>query len=167
MASKKQNRPGGVKTMAGKQISCLNSTRHGILASLKSLYDDDDFDHLKQVYLEEYKPVGNTEHLLVEIIISCYIKLKRIAKAESEHIRSYFEPTDDGLFHINVTWNDKGYKPLLPRKAVEELYSVHSRYETTILNKLFRTLHELERLQRQRKGEAVSAPIAIDHNLIK
>ena len=39
------------------------------------------------------------------------------------------------------------------------------RYESTFANRLFRTLHELERWQRTRQGERLPAPAAVDVSL--
>jgi hypothetical protein len=36
------------------------------------------------------------------------------------------------------------------------------RYEKTILGNFYKTLHELERKQRMRQGQAVPAPVAVD-----
>lgn len=45
---------------------------------------------------------------------------------------------------------------------VPPLVNVFQRYEGTILQRLFRVLHELERLQRMRHGEDLLAPAALD-----
>lgn len=41
-------------------------------------------------------------------------------------------------------------------------FSKLSRYETAIERSLFRALHELQRMQAARRGEAVAAPVAVD-----
>jgi len=40
--------------------------------------------------------------------------------------------------------------------------NIYQRYETAIALRLSRTLHELERIQRMRKGEHVPPPAAVD-----
>ena len=45
---------------------------------------------------------------------------------------------------------------------VEQAMAKHLRYETTIERQLYRAIDQLERLQRQRLGHAVPAPINID-----
>lgn len=40
-----------------------------------------------------------------------------------------------------------------------------SRYETTLERSLFKSLHELERLQARRAGQAVAPPVVVDVNL--
>jgi hypothetical protein len=47
-------------------------------------------------------------------------------------------------------------------QGVQRLVNTFQRYETAIALRLSRTLHELERVQRMRKGEQVPAPAAVD-----
>ena len=47
-------------------------------------------------------------------------------------------------------------------ESVQPLVSVFRRYEGTILQRLLRILHELERVQRMRQGEQLPAPAALD-----
>ena len=47
-------------------------------------------------------------------------------------------------------------------ERAQRLVSVFQRYESTIAFRLFRTLNELERLQRMRRGEKVQAPVTVD-----
>lgn len=46
--------------------------------------------------------------------------------------------------------------------TMDALDQKYQRYETTVENRLYRTLHELERLQRLRAGDLVPAPVTID-----
>ena len=50
----------------------------------------------------------------------------------------------------------------MQHEDVEPLSSVYPRYQTTIENRLYKAMHELERLQRMRKGEHVASPVAVD-----
>ena len=45
----------------------------------------------------------------------------------------------------------------------EDFQKLH-RYETTIENRLYKALHELERLQRLRGGQSVPAPLILESN---
>ena len=52
---------------------------------------------------------------------------------------------------------------IFARKAVEQdIFSKLSRYETTLERSLFRTLHELQRLQAQRDGQSGPPPLTLD-----
>jgi hypothetical protein len=44
-------------------------------------------------------------------------------------------------------------------------WQILSRYETTIERQLYKAIHELERLQRVRRGENTLAPLAIEVDL--
>jgi len=46
------------------------------------------------------------------------------------------------------------------------MYGTYSRYETTVENRLFRIIHELERAQSIRKGEKVVQALAVDVNQV-
>ena len=47
-------------------------------------------------------------------------------------------------------------------ECVQPLVTLYGRYEGTILQRLLRILHELERQQRMRQGEQLPAPAALD-----
>jgi hypothetical protein len=46
-----------------------------------------------------------------------------------------------------------------------DAFSKLSRYEAAIERSLYRALHELQRLQAARKGDGISAPVAVDLNV--
>ncbi|MFC1475783.1 hypothetical protein ACFLQW_02125 [Candidatus Zixiibacteriota bacterium] len=59
--------------------------------------------------------------------------------------------------------DDAGYKAAhLPDKATVDKIL---RYETSIERQMYRALNQLERLQRQRKGDLVPAPVSVDVNV--
>src|SRR4029077_17726767 len=60
---------------------------------------------------------------------------------------------------------DPGLPASMHCGRVKLLVTTFQRYETAIANRLFRTLHELERLQRMRLGERLPAPVAVDVNV--
>jgi hypothetical protein len=50
----------------------------------------------------------------------------------------------------------------LPLHVIQHLVHTFQRYETQISGRFIRNLHELERIQRLRRGENVPAPIAME-----
>ena len=60
---------------------------------------------------------------------------------------------------------DAGLPAALGAISAQQLVAVYQRYETSFSNRLFRTLHELERIQRIREGEILMAPAAVDVNV--
>jgi hypothetical protein len=55
----------------------------------------------------------------------------------------------------------KSIKNMLSNESIETIL----RYETTIERSIFRTLHELERLQAKRNGKDVQVPAVVDVNV--
>lgn len=163
---------GGVKSKAGKSISKYNAVKHGILRQTLTEYEDDIFQDIADELLEHYKPQGFVEKMLVERIAVHYVKLFRIQKAETEYMKSRLDPREvhiEGGIQLipmgepeRVVVDNEGYVPKLDGSVIEYISSSFSRYETSIENKLYRAMHELERIQRQRGGDNVSAPIALE-----
>lgn len=176
-ANQKNARLGGVKTEPGKAVSKYNAQKHAILRQSVTDYEDAIHQELIEDLEDTYKPVGRMELILVERIAMHYIKLFRIQKAETEMIKSIFDPRKErveGGYKVEIhpvggTWEptrvvveNEGYTPRLHSGNIERIADVFGRYETTVENKLYKALHELERLQRLRKGDNVAAPFALD-----
>lgn len=120
----------------------------------------------------EFKPVGEIEELLVWRLAILSLRLRRGATLEAEFITSELgrpkflramqqreverAASEDGE---RIDW---GWQPRLEVAEVGHLTDTFQRYETAVESKLFRTLHELERLQRMRRGELLPAPVAME-----
>ena len=149
---------GGVKTPEGKEVSKYNAQIHGILRNSITEYEQEFYSKLLEDLEIQYKPQGVIEQILIERIAISYLKLFRVQKAETEYLKSVLDP------RITTTWMDnqisnlegdikvikEGYVPKISENAVDKLSAVYSRYETTIENRLYRALHELERAQKLR-----------------
>jgi hypothetical protein len=146
----------GPKTPEGKAVSAKNATRHGLL-SRELLQRDERASHLRgltQRLMVELQPVGELELLLVERVVSCMWRLRRALRVEVEVLeygRSDFQGEDEGLA---LAWMRK-------RDTLASL----NRYEVTLERAMYRALHELERQQARRRGEAVSVPAVLDVSL--
>ena len=70
-----------------------------------------------------------------------------------------FESTEESIKQYRTLLTSLGGIPMTGSR-LQELY----RYETSIENRLFKALHELERLQRLRGGQYVPAPLIIESN---
>lgn len=171
-ANQENAKLGGVKTDAGKAISKYNATKHSILREAVTDYEQNVHMDILEQLNEQFQPKGAVEGLLVERIAIHYIKLFRIQKAETEYMKSQLDPRqvhiEGGLrvmpigdAEVTVVDNE-GYTPKIYGRDIEYIANNFGRYETTIENKLYKALHELERLQRLRKGDNVQAPVAID-----
>lgn len=163
-AANRKNAPlGGVKTERGKAVVRFNARQHGILATLLTKYEEKDLgDYLEQVY-DFYDPQTHMEGVLVERIAACYLRLHRVSKAEAEFMRVKLEPRimRPMLMELHEVLQE-GYKPTMQPEDVEHLGRIYLRYEIAIENRMYKAMHELERLQRMRRGEDVYAPMVLD-----
>lgn len=167
-ANRHNAKKGGVKTLEGKEISKYNALKHGILSEVILDYDKGNFEELHQRLIIEFCPKTAIEEIIVERITICIIRLNRAVRAETEYLKSIFNPEvghHEGSFGIELgKWvvDKEGYKPKISKEDVESLENIYHRYEKSLENRLYRTLHELERIQRFRKGDNIPPPLSLD-----
>jgi len=149
----------------------FNASKHGLLAAgVTELDDADGYRSLLNELYEDMKPVGPREQFLVESAALEMIRLRRARRLEAEYITDVLNPrvheSNPVLLELSAMFQDKTVDPGLPAAmatiSVQPLVTIYQRYETTISLRLFRFLHELERLQRLRGGEEVPAPAMLD-----
>ena len=151
-----------------------NAVKHGLLAEgITELDNPETFPAFCAKLESELKPTGEIECFLVRQIAFDVVRLKRVALLEAEFTTAQLNPpiTETHLGAMNMLIEvdsdktvvlDPGIPSRLSADAVDALASKFGRYETQIENRLFRHLHELERLQRLRHGEHVPAPASVD-----
>lgn len=156
---------GGVKTPEGKVVSKYNAQVHGILRQSITEYEQEFYSEILNDLKNEYKTKGIIEEILVERIAINYLKLFGLQKAETEFINSQLNPRiiKNILDFVDEAVSE-GYTPKIGSESVEKLAEIYARYETTIENRLFRAIHELERAQKLRKGEDVLSTLTVDVN---
>ncbi|MBP7936796.1 MAG: hypothetical protein KA354_19310 [Phycisphaerae bacterium] len=150
-----------------------NAVKHGLLAKRITDQDQSAYAEVLGHMLEHYRPVGPLERWLVEQISLLMVRIKRAAEIEKDCMAQLIRDRVEMLEDLR-TYTDSCGLPRFVRTPIEdELTTEHirtlnesvGRYETALENKLYRELHELERLQRQRQGESVPAPAAGDLNI--
>ena len=149
-----ENLATGPKTPEGKATSAKNATKHGLL-SRDLLLRDERASHLRSLserLAEELRPVGELELLLVERVVSCVWRLRRALRVEVEVL-------EDGRADF-MTGEDQGLALGWTRRR--DTLTNLNRYEVTLERALYRALHELERQQAKRRGEAVSVPAVLE-----
>jgi hypothetical protein len=162
------NRLNGRKSRGPKNTTStrFNATKHGLLAvGITELDDAEGYRNTLSGLEKQLNPVGLIEVFLVESAAVEMVRLRRARRLEAEYITEILNPPIESgpmcdlpsLFHV-----DPGLPALMKLQSVQPLVSVFQRYESTIAHRLFRILHELERLQRIRSGERVPAPAALD-----
>ena len=135
-----------MKTEAGKAISRYNAQKHAILRQTLTEYEKTDAEGLFNDLSLDMNPAGRMQELLIEIIAANTIKLYRIAKAESELIRTAIEP---GMKLPSIS----GYDPILKIGIAEKL-DIYSRYQTATENRVYRALtffHQLKSHEQSKK----------------
>ena len=136
----------GPRTPAGKERSRWNSLRHGMLVRTLVAGLDPNGDDAKNYALfhealhAEVKPVGVLEHLHLERAAAAYYRLHRGAQFEAQIVKHRDTFGWDGVDRLN-------------------------RYVVAANRELSTALHELERLQRQRAGQNIPAPVLVDINV--
>ena len=166
MASEKQisanrenaRRSTGPRTEEGKAVVRLNALKHGLLSSQVLLSDEDEvaFAGFRRSINERLRPEGELEELLADRVCSSAWRLRRLVRVEAQLFeleRKDHRGTDVGPAYSFMLAG-------LSHKG--DTFSKLSRYEAAIERGLFKALHELQRLQAERRGEDVSPPAAVD-----
>lgn len=151
---------GGPQTEGGKAVTRYNAATHGILRDTLTDYEEGVELGVLDNLRGESTGDSALESLLLERIAIHYVKLRRVAKAEQEFVRSVLNPrkvtrvrTDSlavfehGLATYEDTVENEGYTPQMSAEAVERLCGVYARYETSIENRFFRAIRELRELR--------------------
>lgn len=158
---------GGVKTEEGKKTSRMNALKYGFFSRIVTDYDKIQEEAFCKDIYECFAPSTAYEEQLVEVLLSNILAYRRICLVENEHIKKQLKPSiiEDTLptYDFKVV-RQKGYSPVIESGVVDELEKFQ-RYKTAAMNLVLKTQHELERLQRMRKGENVPSPAVCDINI--
>jgi hypothetical protein len=135
----------GPRTIAGKNVSKYNATKHGLFSDgvLKS-ESRTTYEELLKGLREDFRPEGALENFLVEKLSIQGWRYRRFVRAE----RLEIEKGPNSLELVSA-----------PNSSVLNRFP---RYETTIERSFDRTLLQLERVQRMRLGLPVLPPVKID-----
>ena len=147
-----------------------NAAKHGLLSvGITELDDAEGYRTILRDLIREKDPQGPVERFLAESAALDIVRLQRAKRLEAEYITALLNPPirEAGVL-ANLdqldegTLVDPGIPATMPFEGVQQLVNTYQRYETGIALRLARTLHELERVQRMRKGDNVPAPAAVD-----
>jgi hypothetical protein len=157
----------GPRTAEGKALAARNATRHGLL-STEALLPDDDlaiFEAFAGALRAELAPGGELEGLMVDRVVACAWRLRRAGTVEAgAFIRN-------GRKDLAAMLEDDGVVASRPADLAaayvrgRDTLALLSRYEAGLERSMFKALHELQRLQAARNGEAVPLPVAVDVDL--
>ncbi len=157
VANRRNATKGGPKTPEGKKKSSRNARKHGIFVEALTNDDREELSDLHERFAEDLQPTGSVEETLVEKLAVCYLRLQRCARAEAEYHHATWTPVPPKKRRRCL--NPGSYFKSGPFSRIVKLVQ---RYDTSITNQFLRVLHELERLQRIRRGDNVSPPVTAD-----
>jgi hypothetical protein len=106
----KSNRTGGPKTPEGKLISSRNSLKIGVYSKQQFLPGEkaEDFDELKSMFMDDFKPVGVVEASLVQEITVLAWKKLRLERVENQFLYGVLNatPTAEEFFAAGLARKD-------------------------------------------------------------
>lgn len=147
-----------------------NAEKHKLLSKGFTQLDDVEYcENLSRDLIQRKKPVGMFEEELIERAVYDMVGWKRAQVAEGRYITDVLNPAlreKNVMADLDIQFNGAVIDPGIPAPlgvgSIREITKTFQRYQTCFSNRVFRTLHELEREQRMRAGENLPAPIAVD-----
>ena len=168
-ANQENGKKGGVKTDEGKETSKYNALKHGILKETVSEYEQSFSKDVMERLNSQFQPVGVLEKILLDRIAVYYVRLFRGAKAENEYMQSVLNPRQvtvneliPPIVFTETIVENEGYTPTVTYEMVDRLSSTFLRYEIALENRMYKAIHELQRMQAVRNGDNVPPPLALD-----
>jgi hypothetical protein len=163
MASQKQieanrrnaKRSTGPTTGLGKAVARFNALKHGMTADTAVLPYEDEYSYaeLRETLIDQYRPVGSAESMLVEVIVNSYWRLLRARRVETSALRLGVQALkqrndrnpaprsdDDDALAVFFTDRDDNLRNL-------------DRYNTNIERSYFRAVETLRKVQNDRLRE--------------
>ena len=136
----------GPRTAAGKAAVALNGIKHGLLSRECLLKGESETELavFGRRLRAKLAPVGELELLLADRVVSTAWRLRRLIAVETLLF--------DRERSVDSAFNNYG----------REKMGVLSRYEVSLERSLYKALHELQRLQAARDGQAIPLPEAVD-----
>ena len=175
----------GPITEAGKNIAARNAVKHGLCGNFQLIVGEDraKYQTFHDQMHQKLAPCGAMESELAERTITAFWRLRRISRMETEMIDKVLEDAlrekksesyqsqrnpIDTIFGSALTSPEHDLNSISLGEAVtrqiqsdDVIFKLY-RYEAHIERGLFRSLHELQRLQATRHGQDVPVPIALD-----
>ncbi len=153
-----------------------NALKHGLLSrGITELDQPQEFQRLLEELKKELAPTGVLEEECINQIAILTVRIRRARLFEAEAFTAHLNPPETvshpgefGFDERALGWTeetDPGLPAQVSLEAIDQVNRTILRYESANENKLFRWLHHVERLQRLRRGEHVSAPAIMDLNV--
>ena len=152
-------------------LTRLNAVKHGLLSNEVLMKDEDGkaLAGLGERMRKELSPKGELENILVDRIVSSIWRLKRALRIERQYLESQSAGEQSNLL-AQLGRQD----PLLalaphamPRETRVADWMSLNRYESAIERQIYKALHELQRIQSEKRGEKPPLPISVDVDISK
>jgi hypothetical protein len=166
MSSEKQfaaNRSSALKSTGPKTTNStrFNATKHGLLAAgVTELDDAEGYENILDGLIQDHAPVGTMEGFFIESMALYMVRCKRARRLEAEYITGLLNPPQyerDPFANLDLLDQGSVLDPGLPASilpgSMQCLVGLYQRYETHFSNLLFKTIKELNQMQRMRKAE--------------
>jgi hypothetical protein len=139
----------GPRTAAGKARSSRNAVKHGLLARQPLLADEDpaEYDELRDRLVEALSPDGAVEEVLVDELLGVLWRLRRLRRVE---VALYSIGAPAPVLEALRLAGEADAVVGAAFSSQAHAFSTLSRYEAALVNRLRRTLADLERLRNER-----------------
>ena len=142
----------GPKTPEGKAAVRLNALKHGLTAESAVIYGEEeaDLEELRIAFLEQLQPAGPLETALVHQIVMAQWQLARLRSIETGLLELGLLDLHDDDKELFDYYNQ-------PQKLAHVFHSnadtlaTFGRYQARTERSFYRALHELQRLQADRR----------------
>jgi hypothetical protein len=148
-----------------------NATSHGLTAEGVGERDRPHHRKVTEHLAAHFRPAGPVEEWLVDRIGLLMVRIQQAVEIEKAWLtqqiqrnRALGDPMAEFLAMQARILGQTGeaMQCAITDQDIRKLNDSVGRYETALENRMYRSLHELERWQRRRQGENVPAPAAGD-----
>jgi len=141
----------GPITPEGRAAVRHNALKHGFTAAeiiLPTVEEQIDFQQFRLAFEQEYKPVGPTEEVLIEEMVTARWRLNRIRKMEPGFFALRREVLKEGITEFSTLEPQAQLALIVLDDARDtDTYGKMSRYEARFERSFYKALKELQRLQ--------------------
>lgn len=150
----------GPRTPEGKAISSRNALKHGLAAKAVVIFDEDaaEYESFRAGFVERLAPAGAVEEFLVDRVVACAWRLRRVVRVEREVFEDYESLRNRG----HVLQPQSVAHAVMADAGGLGAFAQLARHEAAIERSMLRALHEFQRLQAARTGAEVPVPVAVD-----
>lgn len=172
-ANVEANKANALKSTGPKntKLTRLNAVKHGLLSNevLMKGEDGEALAALGERMRQELSPQGELENILVDRIVSSIWRLRRALRIETQYLDQ--QPSGQNSNLLAALGRQDPMLALaphaLPRETRVADWMNLNRYESAIERQIYKALHELQRIQSEKRGEKPPLPIAVDVDIAK